>query len=183
MLVEFWFVFPMLIMHSLHNTYRLQKPTWRICNNNFIKFTNACHNQLLLMLEIEWEFCMLCAHYLIRSLYSTQTLNINEFLKIKIPFFWNTTYRHNDAKDKTTKSCRKVSASQELRLVLAKVDLHLVMGMYQNTSRKQKARVWLRQMSTTGGSVWGAGRIVLGAMAMTQISIADEAHTMLRSGA
>lgn len=48
---------------------------------------------------------MLCAHYLISTLYSAQTLNINEFLNIRITVFWNTTYRHNNTKDKNAKNC------------------------------------------------------------------------------
>lgn len=157
----------MLFMHSWHNIYRLQRYIWWICNNNFIKFTNACHNLLLLMQESKWEFWVLCAHYLISRLYSTQTLNINEFLSIKIIFFWNTTYRQNNTKDKTAKSCTKGSAWQELKLVLAKGDLHSVMGVYQSTSRKQKAGVWLTEVTAIGGSVWDRGRIVVGAVAMT----------------
>lgn len=54
-----------------------------------------------------------------------------------------------------------------MRLVLAKSDLLLMMGVYQSTSRKQKARVWLGQMNSIGGSVCGGGGIVMGAMAMT----------------
>lgn len=93
--------------------YRLQRHMWWIYNNNFIRFTNACHRQLLLVNKSKWEFCVLCAHYLISRLYSTQALNINDFLNIRITFFGSTTYRHNNAKDKTAKSCRKASAWQE----------------------------------------------------------------------
>lgn len=159
-------MFPMLIMHSWHNLNRLQRHMWWIHNNNFIKFTNACHNQFLLMQESEWEFCVLCAHYLIRRLCSTQNLNINEFLNIKSHLF-ETQHRYNNGKDNTAKKLQKGSAWQEVRLVLAKGDLLLVMGVYQSTSRKQKARVWLGQMNSIWGSVRGGGEIVMGAMAMT----------------
>lgn len=40
-------------------------------------------------------------------------------------------------------------------------------GVYQSTSKEQKRRIWLGQMSAMGGHVWDRGRTVVETMTMT----------------
>lgn len=105
------------------------------------------------MQEIKWEFCMLCAHYLISTLSSAQTLNINEFLNIRITFFWNTTNRQNNAKDKKCKKLWKGISTMGNEPAISKRSFALSDGSVPKYHHATES-YWLGQMNIIETSIW-----------------------------